>query len=163
MPQSSTLIEYTVRLTAPQTQSFEVCMRVRNVSEAQVNVALPVWRAGRYSILNPAGTLSQLSAESDSGEALRVAKIDKTTWQVETAGSSEIQVRYSIYANSLGDRTRHVDHSHAFLSGATVFLYVPERRSDPLSVRIEAPTDWKLSCSLDKLEGEPAHFAFPQL
>jgi len=155
MAQSSPLIEYTVNLTSPQTQSFEVSMRIRNVTENYVTVALPVWRAGRYSILNPAGTLSQLSAVNGSGGSLRASKIDKTTWQIETAGNSEIQVRYNIYANSLGDRTRHVDQTHAFLSGATVFLFVPERRSEAVSVHIEAPNNWKLSCGLDGLESDP--------
>jgi len=108
-------------------------MRVRNIAEPIVTLALPVWRAGRYSILNPAGTLSQLAAESESGKILPVSKIDKTTWQVQTHGNSEIHVRYSIYANSLGDRTRHVDDTHAFLSGATVFLYIPERRAESLT------------------------------
>jgi len=154
MPQPHSPIEYHVSLDAPQTQSFEVRMRVRNIAEPIVTLALPVWRAGRYSILNPAGTLSQLSAESESGKILPVRKIDKTTWQVQTHGNSEIHVRYSIYANSLGDRTRHVDDTHAFLSGATVFLYIPERRAESLTVHIDAPADWKLSCGLDVVENE---------
>src|SRR5438876_11387613 len=99
MPQSQRPIEYTVTLNAPQTQTFEVGMRVRNIAAASINLALPVWRAGRYAILNPAGTLSQLRAESAHGKNLPVAKLDKTTWQVQTEGCTELSVRYTVYAS----------------------------------------------------------------
>lgn len=142
-------IEYTVVLTAPQTQTVEIRMVVRNITTPSLDVALPVWRAGRYAILNPAGTIDQVRS------TLPISKIDKTTWRVQTEGRSEIEIRYNVYANSLGDRTRHVDDTHAFLSGATVFLYVPDRRQEALSVRIEAPEDWKLSCGLDSAKDDP--------
>jgi predicted metalloprotease with PDZ domain len=148
-------IEYTVSLRAPQTQTVEIRMRVREIASPVLDLALPVWRAGRYAVINPAGTVNGIRAQDTVGKTLPISKLDKTTWRVQTGGCTEIEIRYSIYANSLTDRTRHVDDTHAFLSGATVFLYIPERRHDPLSVRIEAPDNWNLSCGLDSVEGDP--------
>ena len=148
-------IEHTVSLESPQTQTFEVRMRVRDIQTACFELALPVWRTGRYAIINPAGTVSRVRATGTNGKTLSISKLDKTRWIVQTDGSSEVEICYSVYANSLSDRTRHVDDTHAFLSGATVFFYLPERRHEPLSVRIEAPQHWDLSCGLDAIDGDP--------
>ena len=90
---------------------------------------MPVWRQGKYAVIHPAATVRGVSAATASNRPLRISKTDKTTWRIETEGATEILIRYTIYANSLNDRTRHVDDTHAFLSGRTVFLYVPEPKS----------------------------------
>lgn len=147
-------IEYTVFLNAPQTQTFQVAMLVRNVSTPALQVALPVWRQGRYAVLNPAGTVRSVTASTTSGRPLEIHKTDKTTWKITTEGTPEIVIRYTIYANSLNDRTRHVDDTHAFLSGATVFMYVPDRRSDAVLVRLDAPANWEIACGLEPAPGD---------
>jgi len=147
-------IEYTVSLNAPQTQTFQVTMLVRSVSARTLDVALPVWRQGRYAVLNPAGTVRSVTAAAANGRPLPIVKTDKTTWRIDTEGTPEIVVRYTVYANSLNDRTRHVDDTHAFLSGATVFMYVPDRRGDPLLVRFDAPANWEIACGLDAAPGD---------
>src|SRR6185436_2180059 len=102
-------------------------MRIRGVGPGPLEVALPVWRQGKYSVINPASTIRSVSAQSETGKTLAIEKIDKTTWRIEPVGAAEVVVNYTVYANSLNDRTRHVDDTHAFLSGASVFLYVPSR------------------------------------
>ncbi len=161
MPQIIRPIEYIVSLHAPQTQTVEICMRVRDIASPVLDLALPVWRTGRYAVINPAGTVNRVRAQSTAGRSLSISKLDKTTWRVQTEGCPEIEIRYSVYANSLADRTRHVDDTHAFLSGATVFLYVPDRRHDPLSLRIDAPKHWNLACGLDSIEEDPRMLLAP--
>lgn len=151
-----TPIEYTVFLRAPQTQTAEIRMIVRNVAASVLDVALPVWRQGRYGVINPAATIRRFRACGKSGEPLAAAKLDKTTWRVQTGGATEVEIVYGLYANSLADRTRHIDDTHAFLSGATVFLYVPDRRADPVSVHIEAPVDWRVASGLEHAPDDSA-------
>src|SRR5205814_10508853 len=127
-------IEYTVSFEAPQTQTLSIRMIIREVASASIDVALPVWRPGKYAVINPAGSVSNVRARSLAGDGLAVSKIDKTTWRVQTRGASQVEVSYSVYANSLADRTRHVDDGHAFLSGSTVFFYIPDRRNDAVVV-----------------------------
>src|SRR5215475_7743536 len=120
-------IEYTVSLTAPQTQMVDIRMVISNVAGPMMDVAMPVWRPGRYEVLDPAGGVRDVRAVTSAGRLLPIVKTDKTTWRITTGGSEEVTVTYRVYANSLGDRTRHVDDTHAFLSGATVFFHVPDR------------------------------------
>src|SRR5688572_7259247 len=107
-------------------------MRVRNVASKTLDVALPVWRQGKYAVINPASTIRSVSAETEAGKSLAIRKTDKTTWRIETGGAAQVVVAYTVYANSLNDRTRHLDDTHAYLSGGTVFFYVPDRRNDEI-------------------------------
>lgn len=148
-------VEYRVELDQPQTQMVGVSVRVPEVEGPELLLSLPTWRPGRYEILDPAGSLRELTARSGSGRELRVGKVDKSTWRVEPAGSETVEVSYQIYANSLSDRTRHVDDSHAFLSGSTVFLYSPAHRNRPVIVRIEAPAEWRVATGLEPAWADP--------
>ncbi len=145
----SDVIHYTVSLPAPQTQMVDISVEIGNIKSDHIDFCLPVWRPGRYYILNPAATVREVRAISDHNTPLQVKKIDKSTWRVASNGGHRLKLAYRIYANSLGDRTRHVDDTHAFLDGAAVFMYVPQLRANPVEVRIDAPKEWKIATGLD--------------
>ncbi len=147
-------VTYTVRLAAPQTQHVEIALTLPTDGDAETVVMLPAWRPGRYEILDPAGTVRDVRAADGDGAALAIAKRDKATWVVDSEGASEVTVTYTVYANSLGDRTRHVDPTHAFLSGSSVFLYSPRLRSAPVRVELEMPDDWGIAGGLELADGE---------
>jgi predicted metalloprotease with PDZ domain len=152
-------IEYTVSLNNPQTQMVDVRMLVRNVTGPSLDVAMPVWRPGRYEVLDPAGGVREVRAAGSSGSSLPITKTDKSTWRITTNGERQIQISYRLYANSLAERTRHVDDTHAFLSGAAVFFYIPDRRSDSILVNIEAPANWRVATGLDPAGNNPRRLA----
>jgi len=154
-------IEYTVVLNAPQTQMVDIRMVIRNIAGPKLHVAMPVWRPGRYQVLDLAGGVRGVRAVTSAGRSLPVVKTDKTTWQITTDEAEEVTVSYRVYANSLGDRTRHVDDTHAFLSGAAVFFYVPDRLKDPVLINIEAPLSWKIATGLECVEGNPRKLFAP--
>lgn len=142
------VIRYTVKLPEPQTQTAEIVMEVPGVAAGAFDVAIPVWRPGRYALIDPATTISHVRAEDASQRALPIEKIDKSTWRITTPAPTTVRVTYRVYANSLNDRTRHIDETHAFLSPASVFMYPPTMRTEPLTVRVEAPDGWRTSTGL---------------
>jgi predicted metalloprotease with PDZ domain len=142
---------YTVRLHEPQTQTAELVIEFDDVATPTFDVALPVWRPGRYALIEPSTTVSHVRAEAaGDGRPLPIEKIDKATWRITTGANpaASVRVLYRVYANSLNDRTRHIDDTHAFLSPASVFMYAPERRDRPLIVSIEAPDGWRTATGL---------------
>ena len=154
-------VTYEVILNAPQTQMVEISMSFPSGGDESLEVSLPTWRPGKYSILDPVGTLRSFGAFSASGRALEHKKIAKSTWRIKTSAVDEVTVRYSIYANSLGDRTRHVDATHAFLSGSAVFMYTPKLRMAPVRVRIKAPASWKIAGGLELSQDDPRTLVAP--
>lgn len=152
-------VEYTVGLADARTQTVHMTMLLKGVGGGvgggTLDVCLPVWRPGRYTVLEPASSIRWLSASTADGTPLMCEKTDKATWSIQTLGAAEVRVDYVLYANSIGDRTRHVDESHAFLSPATVFVYAPEFRSLPATVKLELPAGWSVSCGLPSINGDP--------
>ncbi len=164
-------VEYVVRIDSPQTQMIDVSMTLRGVKTASIDVMLPVWRPGRYQVLDLAGGVREVSAEGlwSGGRALAVESIDKATWRVSLGdeaaaggggggagsgggggGGRDVRFSYRVYCNSIADRTRHVDDTHAFLSGAAVFVYAAEFRERPLRVRLEGPAHWNVATGLER-------------
>lgn len=152
-------VEYTVRLREPQTQTVDISLTVRGLPGETVDFVLPAWRPGRYAINDHAGTVRTVAAAAAAGGPLPIAKTDKSTWRVTRGAASDVRLDYTIYANSLADRTRHVDDTHAFLSGAAVFMFVPEWRAEPLRVRVEAPQGWRTATGLERAGGANTFFA----
>lgn len=152
-------VEYTVELREPQTQYVEMSMRLRDVKSPMVEVRLPVWRPGRYLVLDPATTVSGVRARSGTGRSLACEKVDKSTWLVQAdPANDEVVVEYRVYCNALADRTRHVDDTHAFLSPSTVFMYSPDWRDRALRVKVVAPAGWKTATGMEADPAVPGAF-----
>lgn len=146
---SEASVRYVVSLEARREQVVDVEMRVRDWSAPTLQVHMPIWRPGRYEVLDSAGGVRTLEATDGAGGPLGVEKTEKATWTIATPARGDVVVRYRLYANSINNRTRHVDDTHAFLSGASVFLYCHERRHDPLTVTMNLPEGWRIACGLD--------------
>jgi len=145
-------VEYLVSIPEPQTQTLTVAMTLRGLSEPSIEVCLPVWRPGKYAVLDQAGSIRSISAKSGSGKPMAVVKIEKSAWIVNTGvpqGDRTVTVEYTLYANSLGDRTRHVDETHAFISPAAVMMYSPPMRDKPVRVKLDVPKAWHVATGLE--------------
>jgi predicted metalloprotease with PDZ domain len=151
-------IEYTVGLYNAHTQTVDMSMSIRGreVRSGELTIALPIWRPGRYALVEPATTIHDVTARTGAGTPLEVRKQDKSSWGVlipaAAPGNDELIISYRVHANSIADRTRHADDTHAFLSPATVFMYAPAFRSHPLRIRIDAPENWKIATGLEQAD-----------
>jgi len=146
------MVEYVVHLDQARAQLVDVEMRITGWEKPELEAHLPVWRPGKYAILDLAGAIRAVRATGGSGRDLLVEKFEKSSWRVRTGGERDITLRYTIYANALGERTRHVDDTHAFLSGSAVFMYVHELRAEPARVRILTPEGWRIASGLESSE-----------
>ncbi len=153
--------EYVVRLDRAGSQLVEVEMILRDVDAGDVELIMPTWRPGKYAILDPAGTVRRFAAFDGAGTPLAWEKTRKNAWVVNANGGTVV-ARYEIYANSLGDRTRYADDSHAFLSGSAVFMWTPERRDEASIIRLEgAPEHWSVATGLEPVDDDPRVLTSP--
>jgi len=142
-------VRYLVDLAEAHTQMVAITASFPVRGRDELELSLPAWRPGRYEILDTVGGLRELRARGPRGGELAVEQTAKATWRIETAGVEDVHVSYRIYANSIGDRTRHADSTHAFLSGSSVFVYSQELRSLPVVVEVEAPEGWRTATGLE--------------
>ena len=141
-------ITYDVSFEHRHAQLVDITMTVRNWTEPTLNIYLPVWRPGRYEVLDTAGSVRGLRASDESGDDLPVEKTQKSCWRISNAAGKTVRISYQLYANSIANRTRHVDETHAFLSGSCVFMYCHERRDAPLWVTLGLPPDWSIASGM---------------
>src|SRR5271169_3094354 len=140
-------VRYRVSMPRPHSHLFEVEARFPPLDV--LDAVLPVWTPGSYLLREFARHLQDVSAEDESGHALRLERTDKRTWRVQTRGQPAV-LRYRVYANELTVRTSHLDGTHGYFNGAGLFLHSEALRTLQHRVRIDAPAGWSVFCALDK-------------
>lgn len=145
---------YRVDLSERVMQQVTIEARFSDVSGDTLDFHLPIWRSGLYLVLDFVGTVSGMEVSDGNGNALPFEQTASSSWRVNrpAAGSGDVVVRYRIYADSLTDRTRHVDADHAFLNPAAVFVYADQLRDQPLEVIMELPDGWQAAAGMEQPE-----------
>ena len=136
-------VEYAIDLTDPTHHEGKVRIDFPASDGATLDVKMPVWRTGRYQILPLPNGVRGFRAEDSAGRTLRWEKIDNATWRIHGARGAKVRVRYDLFANELGLRTRHIDDSHAYLNPSAVFLYADRFRKEEARVSLSLPSGWK--------------------
>lgn len=152
-------IRYTITPVDPHAHIFRVVCTVDNPDPAGQRFYLPVWVPGSYMVREFARNIVSLSAEVD-GQPVEMLKCNKNTWQaspVEEGGS--LVVSYDVYAWDLSVRAAHLDQTHGFFNGTSVFLAVKGRTDQPCIVDIHPPPGsdeqhWRVATALASAEGE---------
>lgn len=148
------MITYTIGMPAPHSHLFHVSVELDELEGPHVDLVLPSWTPGSYMIRDYARHVQAFTAADDAGAALAWQKLAKDTWRVATGGAARVVARYQVYANDLTVRTSHLDGSHGYFNGATVFMYVPGRTAELLRLIVDAPAGWRVTTGLAPLPGD---------
>jgi predicted metalloprotease with PDZ domain len=135
-------VHYAIDLTAPEHHTGIVTTEFPVADGPYLDVKMAAWRTGRYTIMNLANGVSQFAATDAGGKPLPFEKIDKSTWRIRLNGPTAVRLRYELYANELGSRTRHIDDSHAYLDATAAFMYADRYRADDVAVSLKVPAAW---------------------
>ena len=152
-------IRYTITPSNPAAHLFRVSCTVATPDPAGQRFSLPVWIPGSYMIREFARNIVTITAEAD-GEAVRLDKLDKNTWQAAPVGPGKaITLSYDVYAWDLSVRAAHLDPTHGFFNGTSVFVAVHGQTDRPCRVDIDAPQgkackDWRVATALSPLPGD---------
>lgn len=105
---------------------LEVTLTVEQPAPEGQLLSLPAWIPGSYMIREFSRNIVRIRAES-GGQAVPLTKVDKHSWQAAPV-SGRLTVVYEVYAWDLSVRAAHMDQTHAFFNGTSVFLRVAGRR-----------------------------------
>lgn len=143
-------VKYQVRITNAAQHLAEVTVEFPAVQSKTLDVQMPIWRTGRYEVLNLPKNVRVFTATNGKGKKLDFVKTDKSTWKVKTSPGDTVKVSYELYANALGERTLHIDDTHAYLDASGVLMYAAPFRQQPISVHIDAPKTWISRSGMEK-------------
>jgi predicted metalloprotease with PDZ domain len=143
---------YVLSFPKPQTHMFDVAMTITNVRTPQLDLEMPTWTPGSYLQREFERHVQDFKAD-DSGRALTCDKINKSTWRITTGASTAqaktIHATYRVYANELATQTSHLDATHAYFNGASIFMYVPSLKDRPHRLKIVPPFEtWRVTSPL---------------
>ena len=147
-------IRYQIDINNPAHHMADVTMLMPTIEEGQIDVMLPKWRPGKYTILPLANGIQNLQAKDSFGNQLQVKQVSTNHWRIELQQDAKVEVSYQLYANELGNRTRHIDSTHAYLDLVSVLLYSPKFRNTPATVNLNVPRGWKSVSGMNSLSGE---------
>ncbi len=145
------LIEYRIVPFNPRAHLYRVTLIVKNPDPGGQILVLPAWIPGSYMIRDFARNIVSIGASCE-GQPVKLTKLDKHSWQADPVEGT-LAVTCEIYAWDLSVRGAHLDSTHGFFNGTSVFLRVVGQEDVPVVVVMEPPpleevSGWKLATSM---------------
>ena len=144
-------VRYAIRPGQPGAHLFHVTVSVDTPDPEGQSFMLPAWIPGSYMIREFARNIVRATALSGDAH-VALEKLDKHTWRAAPV-EGELTLAYEVYAWDLSVRSAHLDETHAFFNGASVFLLALGRREEACVVDILPPegrkyTKWRVATGL---------------
>jgi len=133
---------------------FNVTVTVPTPDPEGQAFALPAWIPGSYMIREFARNIVRIRAES-GGNAVALTKLDKHAWRAAPC-AGPLTLHYQVYAWDLSVRAAHLDQTHGFFNGTSVFLRAVGHETMAHQVDIQRPTDpaartWRVATAMTEL------------
>ena len=144
-------IQYNVSLEHPERHLFHVTMQIPDVT-GEVTVQMPAWNA-LYQVRDFSAHVREVETLAGTSQVIP-EKLDKLTWRIR--GNGAITLRYATYWDEPGPFATQLNSEHAFINPAMILMYIPERRTEPVSLSLpDVPAEWSVgSALLQLLEGK---------
>ncbi len=159
MAAASHPIRYRIRPAHPEAHLFEVELTVSRPDPAGQRFSLPAWIPGSYLIRDFARHIVRIDARTGR-RPVGLEKLDKQTWRADPC-TGALVVRYEVYAWDFSVRGAHLDTTHGFFNGTSVFLRVEGQADAPCRVEIARPPgaayrNWRVATAMPAA-GASAH------
>jgi predicted metalloprotease with PDZ domain len=159
------MIYYNLQPVHPEAHLFGVTMRIPRPDPQGQRVTLPSWILGSYMIRDFAKNIVTLEAYCGDTE-IALEKVDKQTWCCAPC-SGELELRYQVYAWDLSVRTAHLDTTHGYFNGTSLFLKAVGQEQEGCQVEIHPPAgerynNWKVATTLPTAGAEQLGFGMYQ-
>lgn len=151
---------YAIRPADPGAHLFHVTCRVDRPDPAGQLFMLPAWIPGSYMIREFARHIVRITALG-GGRKIELTKLDKHTWRAAPV-RGPVELAYEVYAWDLSVRAAHLDETHAFFNGASVFLLPIGLEHEACTVDILPPAgdrhaQWQVATGLAPARGTRRH------
>ena len=150
---NSGVVRYRIMPARPEAHLYAVSCALDQPDPEGQRFALPAWIPGSYMIREFARHIVSIRAES-RGRALPIEKLDKHTWRAGPV-AGPLAVHYEVYAWDLSVRGAHLDTSHGFFNGTSVFVRALGHEQQSCVVEIAPPAGaryrrWRVATSLPR-------------
>lgn len=151
---NNTSLQYRVEAHDLAGHRLKVTLTITEPAPEGQQVSLPAWIPGSYLIRDFSRQIETFSAHAGNRK-IKVAKVDNHTWQIAPC-AGPLTLQYVVYAWDLSVRGAHVDQTHAFFNGTSLFMRAHGHEHTPCSVDLVAPAEvngWQVYTSLTAAPG----------
>ncbi|KYG81821.1 putative metalloprotease with PDZ domain [Roseivirga ehrenbergii] len=141
-------MQYSISYTNPNRHIIDITLRLSDVNSEELNLFLPSWRPGRYTIQNFAKHILNLKAYDENGIELSCEKVTKDQWCVTADSSKTVEVKYSYYAFQMDAGNSWLDDEQLYLNFINCLIYAEGRLNDKCEVEIHVPADYQFATGL---------------
>jgi predicted metalloprotease with PDZ domain len=150
-----TQITYTISFPKAKEHYAEIEMDITGLNQPQLVLKMLVWPPESYLIQEYVKNVELITATSNS-KKLSVTRAHKNMWNVNTSNISILKIKYRVYTFEQIVRNSFIDHSHAYLSAAGIFLYSTGMFHQASTIHIKPGKDWtNISSSLNPMNDDP--------
>lgn len=142
-------ILYSLEPHDPAGHRFRVTLTIPEPASSGQTLSLPAWIPGSYLIRDFARQIESISAKTGS-RRLPVTKVGNHNWRVAPC-DGPLHITAIIYAWDLSVRGAHLDETHGFFNGTSVYLQVHGQEQRPCVVTLlppPKPARWRVYTSL---------------
>lgn len=143
-------LAYVLGMPEPETHLYHVEVAIGDAA-GPLRLAMPAWAPGSYLVRDFARHVQDFEAVDGRGRALPWDRADKQTWTVDPKGARRVVVRYKVYANELSVQTSHLDVTHAYGNGTSLFLYVEGAKDAPATLTVKPYRGWRVDIALPQV------------
>jgi predicted metalloprotease with PDZ domain len=130
---------------------FHIKIAISNASGPTLDLALPAWTPGWYTIRPYAANVVKLQANDGQGRRLPLRAVDKQTYRIETGGLKALTVEYDYFANNPAVNGAELSEKRGYFVGTNIFFYVPGHTTDtPSQIKFEIPSNWRVATGLKR-------------
>jgi predicted metalloprotease with PDZ domain len=140
--------EYTVEVKDTAAHLFHVTAVFSNLRQSQLDLALPVWTPGWYTIENYARNVLRFTVKDGSGARLAAPRSHASTWSIDTRGKDRVIAEFDYLANVLALNQAKITGQYAFFTGTQLFLEPIGHRAAPATVHFVVPRGWRIATAL---------------
>jgi predicted metalloprotease with PDZ domain len=139
-------IAYQLAMSHPASHLFEVTIDISipaNETSSFIDLQMPRWQPGRYSVADFAKNVQEFSARSQS-KPVQWEKVDDQTWRIQREGSRAITAGYRVFGNDLSGTFAQLDVGHASYTGGEIFMYLVGHKANPVELHVQPPSNWRV-------------------
>ncbi|WP_198295357.1 M61 family metallopeptidase, partial [Bacteriovorax sp. DB6_IX] len=162
-------MQYKLSIPSPENHLANVKLTSeKEAKDSQLKLFIPSWSPGSYLMREYGRNIRWLKVENSKGERLYTEQIDRGIWLIDWDKSDVVnkddqsfQVEYEIYCHELTVRTSHIDRSHAFIHGPSIFMGILDKQiKDPTLEVIINPLWSKISTGLKDISPKRDQFLY---
>jgi predicted metalloprotease with PDZ domain len=152
--------DYTVEVKDTAAHLFHVTATFRNVHQPRLQLPLPIWTPGWYTLEYYAKNVRRFTVSDGAGKRLAAPLLRAQTWNVDTHGVSTVVAEFDYFANVLYLNQAKITSTFAFFTGTQLFLEPIGHRNARSLVRFVVPAGWRIATALAET-ADPAVYGAP--